>query len=105
MEQPEGRENRNPDKHTFHLPNVIARETRRARRTRPTNRYRTIPRGEEDDEAGSGSESESEGESDEDTLAGVGVETSREWQSMSRFQHATVRIAFGIFGAAVLLPL
>lgn len=88
MEEPE-REVRNHDRHTFHLPNVFSR-------TQPSNEYHSIPGGEEEGDELVNREAET---------TRPGVEASREWQAMSGKQHAAVRIAFGILGAAVLLPL
>ncbi|UZJ54850.1 hypothetical protein CBS101457_004170 [Exobasidium rhododendri] len=97
MEEP-GREHRNHDKHTFHLPNIFSRATQISK-----NQYRTVPAGEGEEDEGE-EETDAYSDSDEGALAGIGVESSPEWATMSSIQHSMIRVAFGIFGAAVLLP-
>jgi len=101
MEEAEpGRTNRNHDKHTFHIPNILARVTRSKK-----NHYNSIPAGEDEEEDNNNDDHIRSSQAEEDVLTGLGVETSREWHSMTVTQRLMVRVAFGIFGAAVLLPL
>lgn len=77
----------------FHLPNGHARST-----VESNSQYHAIS-GEEVDVT------DDEDNDDTTLVVGFGVETTAAWHSMTSSQHALVRIAFGILGATVLLPL
>lgn len=85
--------------HTFHLPNGYPRST-----VESNNDYHAVP-ADEVDGVGGGAHNIDDDDNDDDTLAEIGVETTPAWHSMTATQHALVRLAFGILGATVLLPL
>lgn len=77
--------------HSFHIPNAYARSALSSE-----EEYSAVPGAEEDVE--------------DDDIEGIpshltGVEASDTWPTLTRYQRGLVRLAFGILGALVLLPL
>lgn len=118
---PRGEDTEGQRHHTFHLPNSFARSSAgdsllSSSPKPPTGKNSGRSNGDDDDgdDGDSVSELEDNDGAEHDTLvrrsrrpvgtAPTGVEDTSAWRHMSKTQRVAVRAAFGILGAAVLLP-
>lgn len=97
MKEPVGERDASVVHHNFYIPNSHPRA-----KLHTDQQYHAIP---DEEAAENGQDDNGSVEGDEVNLTGVGVEISPAWRAMSPTRHALVRIAFGILGATVLLPL